>query len=1032
MRLAAWIAAAWLIAAPAFAQEPAREPSQGPSQEVVRAPVPSWVLPMPDETVPAPVDDAPVRLLAADHQIRFDAEGVHSYTMTRIRIQTAQGLALANTVNGVWNPSRQRLEAHRIRIIRDGQAIDALEGQSFQTLRRERRLESSMLDGVLTATLQPRDIRVGDILETAFTLHDDGGVLAPHQEATDSAMAARTVDRFRIRASWPADRAVRAMVTEPWTTLTPRRTRDGYEIEIDERNLAPMQMPGDLPLRHRLVRTLQLSDLADWNALSATMAPLYEKAATLEADSPLQAEIERIRQAHATPEAQVAAALRLVQDDVRYLALSMGEGGYVPATADETWRSRYGDCKGKTVLLLALLHGLGIEAEPAMVSTTLGDGLNERLPMVRWFDHVLVRTVVDGKVYWIDGARQGDRALAAIDPPGYRWALPVRAGGSGLEAIVQPPATIPTFRLDLSVDSSRGLDARADVTGDLAFTGDMATGMRTQMAAVPADRLQEALKSVWTNQVAGLEVKTADSRYDDATNTFHFLMTGTAPMAWTTASGGRFLAVPNAMPEFPVAAERADGPYKELPYAIAHPFYVETTLRMILPYGGEGFRIEGGDLNLDLGGYHLERRATLENGVVSMTALSRSLTHEVSAADMAQARDRREALGNSFLRVRAPSAYRPTEADGARIDVSGADVADLLERAATLAEADDADGALALTDRAVELEPDNAKARLQRGRLRLFKEDYAGAREDFDHAVDLDPADQEAVDGQGLAAYADGRFNDAIISFSVALRLDPTDRAALGGRAAAYHQIGRADRALTDYRALLAAAPGARGAQFGEVRALIGLNRHDEAQQKIDDLLKESAVDPMALGLRLRLAVSRGEPASALPALDTALAASPEDDELLQLRIEARIRAGDAEGARADLATMRRGAGTDPVRLNSACWTAGRMGFDLDQALADCEAALATLAEAASIIDSRAMVLLQMGRFEEARAAYDLALAGEPNQFASLYGRGLARRALGDAGGEEDIARARARNVDVGEDYAVFEQRRPPVVSAGS
>ena len=43
--------------------------------------------------------------------------------------------------------------------------IDALEGQTFQTLRREDNLESSMLDGRLTATLQPRDVRVGDSID---------------------------------------------------------------------------------------------------------------------------------------------------------------------------------------------------------------------------------------------------------------------------------------------------------------------------------------------------------------------------------------------------------------------------------------------------------------------------------------------------------------------------------------------------------------------------------------------------------------------------------------------------------------------------------------------------------------------------------------------------------------------------------------------------------------------------------------------------------------------------------------------------
>jgi len=75
---------------------------------------------------------------------------------------------------------------------------------------------------------------------------------------------------------------------------------------------------------------------------------------------------------------------------VRYVLLAIDDGGYVPAPADTTWSRRFGDCKGKTVLLLALLRELGIDARPALVSVQGGDGLNERLPMVGAFDHVFV------------------------------------------------------------------------------------------------------------------------------------------------------------------------------------------------------------------------------------------------------------------------------------------------------------------------------------------------------------------------------------------------------------------------------------------------------------------------------------------------------------------------------------------------------------------------------------------------------------------------------------------------------------------
>ena len=52
------------------------------------------------------------------------------------------------------------------------------------------------------------------------------------------------------------------------------------------------------------------------------MAPYFERAATLGPNSPLKAEVARIRTASSDPKVQAAAALSLVEDKVRYLALT--------------------------------------------------------------------------------------------------------------------------------------------------------------------------------------------------------------------------------------------------------------------------------------------------------------------------------------------------------------------------------------------------------------------------------------------------------------------------------------------------------------------------------------------------------------------------------------------------------------------------------------------------------------------------------------------------------------------------------------
>ncbi len=66
---------------------------------------------------------------------------------------------------------------------------------------------------------------------------------------------------------------------------------------------------------------------------------------------------------------QARALYNWVATQIRYVGIYLGDGGIVPNYADDTLRNRYGDCKDKSTLLVALLAAKGIEAESAMVNS---------------------------------------------------------------------------------------------------------------------------------------------------------------------------------------------------------------------------------------------------------------------------------------------------------------------------------------------------------------------------------------------------------------------------------------------------------------------------------------------------------------------------------------------------------------------------------------------------------------------------------------------------------------------------------------
>jgi tetratricopeptide (TPR) repeat protein len=138
-------------------------------------------------------------------------------------------------------------------------------------------------------------------------------------------------------------------------------------------------------------------------------------------------------------------------------------------------------------------------------------------------------------------------------------------------------------------------------------------------------------------------------------------------------------------------------------------------------------------------------------------------------------------------------------------------------------------------------------------------------------------------------------------------------------------------------------------------------------------------------------------------------------------RGDAWLAKGDNDRAIADYSEAVR---LDPKKaeyLNNRCWARAIAGRELPQAVTDCTEALGIARNDANIMDSRGFVYLRLSRLDDALADYDEALRLNPKQAGSLYGRGLAKLKKGDAaGGEADIAAAKAIQVDIAEEFARY------------
>lgn len=108
-----------------------------------------------------------------------------------------------------------------------------------------------------------------------------------------------------------------------------------------------------------------------------------------------------------------------LQSDIRYVAISIGVGGYQPHPAGEVFHARYGDCKDKATLLSTMLHEVGINSDYIVINTNRGMA-DPALPSLWSFNHVILAIELpkDGNAnsYWPTIVSKSGRHYLIFDP----------------------------------------------------------------------------------------------------------------------------------------------------------------------------------------------------------------------------------------------------------------------------------------------------------------------------------------------------------------------------------------------------------------------------------------------------------------------------------------------------------------------------------------------------------------------------------------------------------------------------------------
>jgi len=260
----------------------------------------------------------------------------------------------------------------------------------------------------------------------------------------------------------------------------------------------------------------------NWAAVGKWYAALASD--RLGATPELKAKVLELAPKRPIDAAGIRALSHFVQQQVRYVAVEIGVGGYQPHVAGQVFGKRYGDCKDKVTLLMTMLREAGVESYYVLTHSARGT-IDQKFPSPRNFDHVIIAIRPPSGMKFDRGYAQIDHPklgrLVLFDPTsdftgfgqlpsslqGNQGLLVAEGGGEFIGLPLAPPEANSLYH---SVRFELG--ANGGIAGGVneSRQGFFAEGPREELMAMTPLERGRYMESHVRNMQAEMELKSAD------------------------------------------------------------------------------------------------------------------------------------------------------------------------------------------------------------------------------------------------------------------------------------------------------------------------------------------------------------------------------------------------------------------------------------------------------------------------------------------------------------------------------------------
>jgi transglutaminase-like putative cysteine protease len=370
-----------------------------------------------------------------EHQVHVEKQADYRHYIREIVSET--GIQNSSQISVTFDPLYERLDFHEITVWRNNKPQNRLKASAFKVIADEKELSNFIYQGTYSALCILDDIRKGDRIEYSYTITGRNPIFNNKFSTFLYLQYYQTIAHQYTSVVFPSAHNInmRLFNDAPKPVITDAGGVKRYDWEAFQ--VKPAIYDDNAPAWFDARQYVQLSDYNNWAEVVNWALSINPPDMSLTGE--LAAEVSKLKAAAGSnKEKYFRSAVRLVQDEVRYMGIELGAYSHRANRPAKVFTQRYGDCKDKSLLLVSILRANGIDANMVLINSNSED-LDKYMPAHNLFDHATVVATMNGKKVWVDATISSQGGTGAdIYYPDYNKGLILSPGNTALTPIPAP------------------------------------------------------------------------------------------------------------------------------------------------------------------------------------------------------------------------------------------------------------------------------------------------------------------------------------------------------------------------------------------------------------------------------------------------------------------------------------------------------------------------------------------------------------------------------------------------------------------